>query len=37
MEKRNVDPLAHGFRHDVVIICAELYLYRAVHFPTELL
>lgn len=31
------DKMAYGFRHDVVILCAELGLYRAADCPTELL
>lgn len=37
METLNLHPLVHCFRHDVVILCAELCLCRAVDVPTELL
>lgn len=37
IETLNVHPLVQGCRHDVVTLCAELCLYRAVDFPTELL
>lgn len=37
MEVDAGDEMARGFRLAVVILCAELGLYRAVDFPPELL